>query len=174
MATSSQYGSFVPTNLVWDVAQLQEIDVTSPEFKELLVRLYQNINNIANVLNIKDTGIYNNSFFSVNGQLYFPNPVNNSSTPDRPAMRQVFRQVFIVPAGGTLLHKLPINANWQFTRIYGVANDPVGNNYYPLPWASAAGATNIELKVNLTQIVITNNSGIAFPNFLVVLEWIDS
>ena len=70
MATSTQYGAFVPTNLIWDVQQLQSVDVNSPEFKELLVRLYQNINNIALVLNIKDTGMYQLSEF-VNGQLFF-------------------------------------------------------------------------------------------------------
>jgi hypothetical protein len=41
-------GSFVPTSYVWDVARLYEIDVNSDEFKELLVRLYQNLNLIAN------------------------------------------------------------------------------------------------------------------------------
>ena len=42
-------GAYVVTTNVWDVSQLYSIDVKSPEFQELLVRLYQNVNNIANV-----------------------------------------------------------------------------------------------------------------------------
>ena len=69
-------GSFIPTNYVWDVAQVYSTDVTSPEFKELLVRMYQNINNMILALNLKDTGIYNTSPF-INSQVYFPNPSLN-------------------------------------------------------------------------------------------------
>jgi hypothetical protein len=40
MAQNVTSGIFVPTTNVWDVSQIYEIDVTSPQFKELLVRLY--------------------------------------------------------------------------------------------------------------------------------------
>ena len=36
----NQVGAFVPTSFIWDVARVGEIEVNSPEFKELLVRLY--------------------------------------------------------------------------------------------------------------------------------------
>src|SRR6185369_581411 len=63
-------GSYVPTTNIWDVTRLHEIDVNSAEFKELLVRLYQNINNISLVLNTKCTGYYINEQF-VSGKLFF-------------------------------------------------------------------------------------------------------
>lgn len=182
MANSTQYGAFVNTTSVWDVQQLQQVDVTSPEFKELLVRLYQNVNNIALILNIKDTGMYQTSEF-VNGQLFFPNPNNSSMTAAYPANRQIFRKVINFPqvlgvalgAGATAInHNINVTAATTFTRIYGVANDTAGNNYYPLPWASAAGATNIEVVVNATQVVVTNNSGITFDFCYVILEYIQS
>ena len=75
-------GSYVPTTNIWDVAQLYEVDVNSPEFKELLVRLYQNINNIALVLNTKSTGYYIEEQF-VSGKLFF-NPASNDPTLRRP------------------------------------------------------------------------------------------
>ena len=36
-------GSYIGTTQVWDVSQIYDIEVNSPEFKELIVRLYQNI-----------------------------------------------------------------------------------------------------------------------------------
>ena len=49
MSQPQQHGAYAPTTFIWDVEQLQHIEVTSPEFKELLVRLYQNLNLMANV-----------------------------------------------------------------------------------------------------------------------------
>ena len=168
-------GAFIALTSVWDVARLQDIDVNTPEFKELLVRLYQNINNIVMLLNIKDTGYYTLQEF-LNGQAFFPNPLLSSTTPQAPTFRQVFRKTFNIgalPAGvTTVAHNLTIQAAWSFTRIYGVASDTIGFNYYPLPFASAGGAANIELRVDLTNIIITNNSGVVFDKCYVVLEYI--
>src|SRR5579859_1042242 len=83
--------SFIVTTLIWDViARINEVDVTSPEFKELLVRLSQYINNLSLVVNLKDTGIYSTNEI-INGQKYFPNPLQNSSTAGTPLDRQVYR-----------------------------------------------------------------------------------
>jgi len=179
MATSNQYGAFIATTSVWDVQQIYTTDITTPEFKELLVRLYQNINNIAIVLNLKDTGMYPITEY-VNGQLFFPNPANSSATTGaaNPIQRQVLRKVInfgALGAGATSVnHNIIINAAYTFTRIYGVASDTTTNNYYPLPFASAGGANNIELRVSATQVIITNNSGIAFNFCYVILEYLTS
>ena len=163
-------GSFVNTTQVWDLGQLQNVDITSPEFKELLVRLYQQINNIALVLNLKKSGYYILEEF-VTSALYF-----NPNSTDPLMLRPEFRKTFnIGPLPGsvtTVAHNLAITNLWQFTHIYGVASDNIGFNYYPLPFASAAGATNIELRVDATNIIITNNSGIAFTSSVVVLEYL--
>src|ERR1700674_5791632 len=90
MATRGQFGAFVPTTNIWDVGQLQDVDINSPEFKELLIRLYQNLNLMALVINVKDTGYYVTNEL-VNGQLFFPNPNLNSTTTSTPAFRQAFR-----------------------------------------------------------------------------------
>lgn len=165
-------GLYVQSTAVWDVARLQEVDVQSPEFKELLVRLYQNVNSIVIALNLKDSAYYVNQEF-VTGQLFF-----NSVDQTQLGLRAVFRKVINIGALGagvtTIAHGLAITNTWKFTRIYGVASDTVGFNYYPLPWASAAGATNIELKVNLNNVVITNNSGINFTDCYTVLEFVKS
>lgn len=164
-------GSFVQTTQVWDVSALYDVEVTSPAFKELLVRLYQQINNMALSLNLKDTGYYITQEF-VNGQQYF------STTNNQNTLRSVFRLVVdtgALAAGvNTVAHGLTIGTTWSFTRIYGVATDIAGGNFCALPWASAGGANNIELAVGNANIVITNNSGFTFAKSYVVLEYIKS
>jgi len=183
MATSNQYGSFVPTNFVWDIQQLQQIDVTSPEFKELLVRLYQNINLIALGLNIKDTGLYAISNEVVNGQLWFPNPANTSSTAATPALRQVFRKLVNFGAlPDTATKSVPhgitcktTTGGTTFTRIYATASDTTNRVYIPIPYASPTLANNIEINVDATNVNITTGSNrSAFNVCYVILEYIQS
>lgn len=170
-------GSFVPTSYVWDVARLYEIDINSDEFKELLVRLYQNINAISLSLNIKDTGMYNTSEF-VNGQIYFPNPSLNSSTATTPDFRQVYRLVInfgALPNATTksVAHGITTTQVTTFTRIYATASDTTGKTYIPIPYASAIAADNIEIYVDATNVNIV--TGIDRTNFnvcYVILEYL--
>ena len=174
-------GSFVPTTYIWDVAQAQDIDVNSPEFKELLVRLYQNLNEIALNLNLKDTGYYTQEEF-VNGQLFLRDPalVNNPSLvdPANEAYRQVIRKVILIEslpntALKSVAHGINVTPTTIFTRIYGSANDLTGNNYIPLPYSSPTAANNIEVNVDSTNVnVITGSNRTAFTNSYIVLEWI--
>jgi hypothetical protein len=168
-------GSFVASTSVWDVTQIGSTDVKSPEFKELLVRLYQNVNNIVIALNMKETGMYLQEEFATSAVFFDPTTMNSQLN-----LRAEFRKLINIGALGagvtTVAHGLTIGSTWIFTDIYGAASlfDPVpaNSNYYPLPWSSAAGATNIELKVNGTNVVITNNSGISFTSCYVILEYV--
>lgn len=174
---TSQSGSFVPTSYIWDVARLYEVDVNSDEFKELLVRLYQNLNLMAIVLNGKDTGIYN-TFELVNGQTFFPNPALNSSTPVTPTFRQVYRTVVnfgALPNAGTksVPHGITITPVTTFTRIYATASDPTGNFYIPIPYASATAADNVEIYVDATNVnIITAIDKTNFTTCYVILEYL--
>lgn len=154
---SGQFGAYVPLTYIWDTQQLVDVDVTKPEFKELLIRLYQNLNVMANVLNVKDSGYYFTNQEFVNGQQYFPNPNNNSSTMSAPIPRQVFRVVInfgALPNATTqsVAHGITCNANTTFTRIYGCATNP-STEYIPLPYSSATSVNdNIELYVDTTNV----------------------
>jgi hypothetical protein len=180
MATSSQYGVFVPTNLVWDVQQIYNSDFTE-EQKELLVRLYQNINNIALALNLKDTGVYNNSFPTINGQTWFSNPLSNSTTSARPAARQVNRLVLLwaTPLANigaqTQAHGITCTPTTTITRFYAGASDTTGFNYIPIPYSSAANNSNVELSMNATNVTITTSSNRSnFNVTYVIIEYLQS
>lgn len=175
---NTNVGSFVRTTDVWDVNEIYSTEVTSPEFKELLVRLYQNLNNMAVSLNTRDAGFYSNQEF-VNGQKWFPNPANNSSTETVATQRQVFRMVVnfgALPNTGTtpVVHGITVTPATTFTRIYGAASKPTtAFSYIPIPYASSTAANNIELSVDATNVTITTGSNrSAYTICYVVLEYL--
>lgn len=174
MANSSQYGAFVPTNYIWDIQQLQETNI-DPQAKELLIRLYQNVNAIALVLNVKTTGQFP-LMETVNGNLWFPNPNNNSTTAATASLRQELQQTYlitnVVPGVRTVAHGITITKATTFTGLDGAASDQVGFKYYG--FNSGAGAANISAVANSTNIVITNNTGITFTTVYIVFKYLQN
>lgn len=159
-SAQAELGSFVPTTNIWDPSEIYSTEVTSPEFKELMVRLYQNLNNMALSLNTRDAGYYDRQEF-VCGQLFFPNPSLSSTTPQVPESRQVFRKVINFGALPTaaaspkqVAHGLTVTSGFSFTRIYGCATNP-STSFLPLPYtSSSATSNNIELFVDGTNVSI--------------------
>lgn len=170
MAGRGDFGSYIPTTQVWDVNEIYSTDVSSREFKELIVRLYQNINTQALSVNGKDTGIYDTSEF-VNGQT-FPSTDSNPYN-----IRQVFRMLVnfgALPNNATksVAHGITVTDNVTFTRIYGTSNDLAAKSYIPLPYASATG-DNIELYIDDTNVNITTGSDwSAYTTTYIVLEYL--
>jgi len=165
-------GSFVQQTPVFDVSRIYEVNVNSDEFKELIVTLAQQINNISIVLNNKESGYFLTEEFVTSALFY--NPASSNQLELIPEFRLTINIGSLGAGVTTVAHGLPITASWKFVDIYGTANDSIGFNYYPLPFSSAVGATNIELRVNGTNVIITNNSGINFTSCNVVLEYIKS
>lgn len=185
MASSAQQykrtGSFVQSTQIWG----------NEDDRELLVRLYQNVNAIALALNTKTTGAFYEQEF-VTGDLFFANPSIGARKP-RPE-RQVSRVVVnfgALPAAGTksVPHNLQVGAQWTFTRIYGCATNPslftvpptafgavpLGKNYIPLPYVSVRDATgSLELSVDQVNVNITTGGTdySAWTITYAVIEWI--
>lgn len=171
------FGSFVPTTNIWEVQQLQDLNI-DPKLKELLIRLYQNINNISLVLNTKDSAFYFDQEF-LTGQIFFPEPTLNSTTAQTPNPRQTFRKVINVgalpnAASKLVPHNIALSQGYIFTRIYGAATQASGISAIPIPFSSiTAVANNIELAVGATDVAIfTSIDYSAFTNCYVVLEYI--
>lgn len=172
-------GSFVPTTNVWDVSELYSVNVNSPEFKELLVRLYQNVNLIALVLNTKDSGYYFTEDF-VTGKLFFPDPTLSSATSSSPEPRPSIRKVVIfgaLPNNTTksVPHGITVNSGTRFVETSAQANDTTGFSYLKIPFASPTLADNISLLVDATNVTITTGSNRSnFNDTLVFLEWLQN
>jgi len=169
-------GMFVPINPVFDVTDLQGKDLSSPEFREFMVRLTLRIRDISQQLNAKDTGIYPLQE-TICSQVFFPDPALSSTTAQSPTDRQVFRKVVLfgpLPnTGATVVaHGMEIDARTSFTRIYGAATNP-GVSYLPLPYAAVNPANAIELSVDPVNITITTGSNrSAYTIVYVILECI--
>lgn len=169
-------GLFISTTFGVDVSRLQEIDVSSGEFKELLVRLYQDLNKMALALNLKDSGYYALQEF-VNGQVYPPNAqaiAGNAPNPNRQVFRTLVEFGALPNAGSkSVAHGIDITTSFIFTRIYGAASDKTGRNYLPLPYASPTLNQNISLSVDATNVtVVTGINRTAYTDTWIVLEYI--
>lgn len=181
---ADQYGDFLQTTQIWDIANLDKLsdgNLKVDDFKEIMVRLYQQIGNISTTVNKKETGQFQVSEF-VTGQLYFSNPSLSSSSLQYPEDRAVIRKVInfgALPNAGvkSVAHGITCTVMTSFTHIYGTATDPVGFNYVPIPYASNAAATDmIELYVDGTNVNI-NTGTIDRSNFTItyiVLEYIQT
>lgn len=180
MATSSNYGAFVETNFVWEIQEIQQVDISSPEFRQLLVRLYQNIGKMALVLNIKETGQYPTQEF-VSGKQFFPNPNNNSTTLAAPALRQGLRKVInyriALPNTGTatIPHGIVCTTSTSIIEVIAGSSDQTGFNYISLPYASPTLANNIEIRADATNVYITTGSNRSnFNQTYIFLEYLQT
>lgn len=153
-------GSFIPlTEIFQSQQQIQQAEVGSQEFKDLLVQLYRVVGDIASVVNVKDTGYYQEEEL-VSGQLYPHNAALSSATTQKPVNRPVFRQIYDFGAlpnatSKSLAHGLDFtNTNLQLTRMYGAATDPT-TAFIPLPFSSPTLNENIKLETDNTNIIVT-------------------
>lgn len=176
---SKEEGLFLPTTSVWDTSTINNVQGMSDDLKQLFIRLYRNINDIAIKVNKKDSAIYGRQEF-VCGQTFFSNPDLSSSSSTTPTPRQVYRKVInfgALPNTGTknVAHGLDINNTYSFTRIYGAASNQAGSAYLPLPFASPTLANNISLSVDGTNVIIvTGSNRAAYTKTYIVVEYIKS
>jgi hypothetical protein len=178
MANSSQFGSSIQTTSVWDPSAIpQNLD---PVLKEFFIRMYQNLNLMSNVLNVKETGQYTTQFTTLTGMTLSPDPANNSSTQAKAAERAVFRTTIIynVPLPNTapsapIPHGIPFNSGFHIFRYLAACTDPVGLNYIVLPYASPTLNLNIQMDVNANNVIITTGSDRTnFTQNLIFIEYV--
>ncbi len=158
-------GLYVPNTFMLDVQELYSVDVTSPQFKELLVRLYQNLNVICESLNKKESGLYKTQEF-VSGNLFF-NPLSSNQND----LRSEF--ITVVDFGAlpnsattTVAHNIPdVSDQWWWTMVYATATDPVTQTGITLTYPI--------VQVDSTNVTITTTSDLsAFTRCIVVLRYL--
>lgn len=170
--TQENTGSFVQTTFELDVQTLYATDVTSPEFKELLSRLYQSLIYTVSVVNTKNTAFFFKEEINTSGLYFNPDPTADNILHKRQNYRTTV-DTGILNAGVTIIpHGITPTDDWNWTHIYGAATDSFLVRGVPLPYASADGTHNISVDVDATNITITNNSGINFTSSSIVLEYV--
>lgn len=149
--------SFLPTTTVYPTDQA-----------ELLIRLTKNYADTANLLNIREIGIYE-IIEILTGEQW-----NNPGQPTN--RRQAFRKIFIfgaIVAGANLPITHGISTFTSFTNIYGTVNTAIPDAR-SIPFADVVLITNqIAIKVNKTTATIYNGSTAPnITNGLLILEYL--
>ena len=160
-------GMYVENTFVWEIDLLQDIDVSSPAFKELLVRLYQNLNKVVLALNKKDSGLYPYREFQT-GKIY---------NLDQPIYRMTVA-CGTLPNNTTLVvpHGIVVENSLFWIYIGGAATDQVALTGIPLPYTETSVSTAaINVAVDNTNIYITTTSDYsAYTISQIMLEFVKS
>lgn len=166
MASSSKFNTGLPTTQVWDPAEIEQMDVNTPEFKRFLLSMHQNMNSMALSINEKYSGTQSSEanivgtvdLGGVNASKTFP---GGKTTFD--LYRKIINMGPIHNTGGGVVafsipHNLanPNNGNLVVIRLSGVANriynTDAGFNFRtvatPIPFVDAANATYANDKRN--------------------------
>lgn len=175
-------GNFIPTTQSWDVTELYQADINSPKFKELLVRMYQNLNLMAESVNNKTSGLYNTQEFA-SGDTFFTSPSASSTGDTRALPRPIFRKVInfgALPAAmgspKSVAHGITFNSGTSLVRLYGAATDPVAISMIPLPYTSGLVPTqSVGIKLDATNVIVTISPGSNFSMYTkayIVIEFL--
>lgn len=148
-----EYGAFLPTTDTFDRAIIDNLKIQE-DLKEFLVMLYQTTNNIALMVNIKESGYYVEEEF-VNGKLWYPNKALSSSTAQRPEYRQEFRRVIdfgALPAAGAkaVNHNITTDANTRWKNVYATAT-----NTTTFAGITITTSAALSVRATATQVIIT-------------------
>ena len=179
-------GAFLPTTQVWDTSELFQIDVNSQQFKELLVRMYQNLNRMSINISAKETGGYILDEILTSNQ-YFQNPLVKTestgpttivSSASKPLLRSSFRTTVnfgALPNTGTktVAHGISINSATTFVDTTIEATSSTLLRGIKIPYASAILAKNIEAYVDATNVtIITAADWSMYDRCIVVIEYL--
>jgi hypothetical protein len=160
-------GLFVPTTQVWDSTRINQIDVNSPDFKVLLVSMYQDLNNFAIALNQKDSAIYDLLPFVTGGQWFTPG--NNK------AKRGEYRITInfgALPNTGTksVAHGITCTSTTTFTQIYATASDTTDFEYIGFSYSPD---DEVSLSVDGTNVTVTTKANYSNYNICyIVLKYL--
>lgn len=175
MANQRDIGAFLPTTAVFDTTQLNSKYITPADLQEAFVLQYQNYNNIANILNVKDTGYYLTTEINTSQKWFQP----TSAAPDGPLTRNAYRVVVnfgALPNTATksVAHNIEglTAGSFFWTFIGGYATDAAAMGI-PLPYSSGTLNANIELNADATNVNVTTSIDYtAYTTCYIVLEYL--
>jgi hypothetical protein len=134
-------GAYLPTTQIWDIGEKSS--------KDVLVKMYQDLSDMATMINNKETALFPRGEF-LNGKRYFPDPALTSSSDKSPKMRQgyITSLLWKDSTGVTTLpnaairkmaHGVTCTASTVITNIWAGSTDPVAKKYIKLPFVADAG-----------------------------------
>ena len=134
----------------------------SRDNEQLIMNIHRGVNDLVNIVNLKDMAIYDKTE-QFTCQLWY------LKTPSRPeTIQRIVVDFGALPntALKNVAHNLAVIADWNFQKIYGVAKDPVAIVSIPI------AHPDITVRVTATNVEITTTSDLsAYTQCFVILEY---
>ena len=152
------YGLFIPTTRVFGGEALQNSTIDQAS-KNVLLQMYQAINDISLALNSKISGMYVLQEF-ITGATLFPTIDGSSYGQQNPPPRQEFGMVVkfgALPNAGTtsVAHGIKWDNKCQLTRLTAGATNQTGVTALSIPFSSPTLNENIKITLDATNVNIT-------------------
>lgn len=182
MARSIDKGTYIPTTQTFDRSLIAQLTI-DPALKNVLIMLYQATNEMASVLNTKESSLNIPEEF-VTGARWYMDPTLGSTTPEKASYRQEYSKLIIMGAlpNGTvsttkaIAHGLTFDDNTTMVKITGVASKKTtAYSYIPIPYSSPTLAQNIQVDVDATNVTITVDASVDWSDYdtcLIVLHYL--
>jgi hypothetical protein len=134
--------------------------------RQLTVEITRAYIDIAIAVNKRTIGIFPTSKPAITGESWFVD-----DNRQRQTLREVYTFLAIAPGGSLSIRHNISTGTYEFTRIYGTCKTALPDNR-PIPYASIAANSNIDLRVDATNIIISNGAAApAIVSGIIVLEW---
>jgi hypothetical protein len=150
--SAKKIGYLIPTTFIMESQKLYEEPIDE-RIRERLVKLYQDLNQIALSLNAKQTGIHTLQEF-LTGEVFF---ASSSNTNPRPISRIVVDFGALPNATSkSVAHNLPLDDRTLVVDHKSWANNIDGTSSIPIPFATPIALNeNISLEITDTDVIIT-------------------
>lgn len=170
-------GQFVPTSRVWDNAQINSLETGTPNFKQLIVSLHQDIGLISIQLNKKDSGRFDVNARLTGSEWFNPDPSNIQQV--RTEYRKVINFGALGAATKSVAHGINMGngatTTFQLVDMWATATKKsLPFSALPIPYASSTAViNNIELSMDATNVTISNGiDRSAYTSCTVVIEYL--
>lgn len=174
MPLATDNGLFLPNTKVFNPEQAGPNLSPEDQVKYNYILQYMMYNDIANVVNLKDSAIYVPVEF-IPGQLWFRQSGADPANPFTYSFRMVVNFGTLPNAASkSVAHNITglTPGQYSWTKIIGSATDAAGNGL-PLPFSSPILNENIKLTVDSTNVTITTAIDYtAYTNCYIILEYL--
>lgn len=158
MPNIPQQGTYIPTTQSWDIQDITNLRSVDPQLKEVLLKLYRNLNSMSLALNYKQSGMFLLGEALTGGLLYFN--ASNKNVGESQTTRNIFCTTVNFGAlpnntSKSVAHNIEITTGYQCVGIYGGATNTARTSFISLPFSSATLNENIKVEADATNIVVT-------------------
>ena len=175
MANIPQQGTSIPTTQNWNVEDITSLSSIDPNLKDVLIKLYRNLNIMALAINYKESGMYMDTERYINSSLFSDQQDTNEGPNLSP--RPIYRTVIDIGAlpnstFTTVAHDIEIIAGYRFIGIFGGASKVDGSSFIPLGQSSSTANENIKIEVTATDVITTTTKDYSAYFGLIILMYV--